>query len=176
MPETAKDRATLLIAVPSATVGFTLAFNLGAFGEVFFDVILTVWVISTLVLVASAMTPRLPPQYWGGRIILILPSLWIVLAYLEDPLAGDFIDRVLFPGALVITLVCLPFITWILISAINPDFVALPMRSRLIVGFAVVVFAVAGFGIGERNDLFLHCDDFKVSGNDLPENCVEAAK
>ena len=37
---------------------------------------------------------------------------------------------------------------------------------------AVLLFVLAGFGIGARNDVFLNCDDFKVSGNDLPANCI----
>ena len=173
MPESAPDRATLLIAVPAATVAFSLAFNLGAFDEIFFDVILSVWVISTLVLVFSFLSKRLPPQYWGGRIVLLLPTLWLVLAFVENPEKEGFLEKTLFPTSLVVTLICLPFITWILVSAINPDFVELPMRNRWIVGITVVVFAVAGYAFGARNDWFLNCADFKVSGNDLPENCVK---
>ena len=44
-------------------MAFTLAFNLGAFGTVFFDAIFTAWVIATIVLVGSLVS-KLPPQTW----------------------------------------------------------------------------------------------------------------
>jgi len=34
---TTEDRAAILITVPSASIAFMLAFNLGAFGEIFFE-------------------------------------------------------------------------------------------------------------------------------------------
>jgi hypothetical protein len=38
---------------------------------------------------------------------------------------------------------------------------------------AVGTALVVGLGIGARNDFLLNCDDFKISGNDLPANCIE---
>jgi hypothetical protein len=40
---------------------------------------------------------------------------------------------------------------------------------------AVGLFMIIGFVIGARNDMFLNCGDFKISGNDLPANCLEVA-
>jgi hypothetical protein len=57
---TSAERATLLIAVPSASLAFTLAFNLGAFDTIFFDAVFTMWVIATIVLFGS-MVSKLPP-------------------------------------------------------------------------------------------------------------------
>jgi hypothetical protein len=68
--------------------------------------------------------------------------------------------------------VTLPFIAWVLASAINPDFLQLPQPNRIAIFAALVVFALAGFGMGARNDVFLNCDDFKIGGNDLPANCT----
>ena len=72
--------------------------------------------------------------------------------------------------------VCLPFIVWVLAAAINPDFIKLPRPNRIAVVAGVLVFALIGYGIGARNDVFLDCDDFKVSGNDLPANCTSGPK
>lgn len=38
----------------------------------------------------------------------------------------------------------------------------------------VLVIALLGYGVGEFNGRFLSCNDFKVSGNDLPTNCADA--
>jgi hypothetical protein len=81
------DRATLLIAVATASGAFVIGFNFGAFDVIFFDALLSIWVIATIVLVASLLT-SLPPRNWFGRLILFTPSVWIILAWISDP-AGD---------------------------------------------------------------------------------------
>jgi hypothetical protein len=123
------------------------------------------------VLVASFVT-NLPPRDWFGRLILVIPTIWIILAWVADPAGEDAASEALYVLTLILTLVTLPFIAWVLVSTINPDFLKLPRPNRMAIIAALVVFALAGFGIGERNDVFLNCDDFKVSGNDLPANCT----
>lgn len=167
-----EERATLLIIIPAATLAFGLAFNFGAFGVIFFDRILAVWVMATIVLLASLAT-RLPPRSWWGRVILLLPSAWVVLAFLDSPADGERLDDSVFVVAIVVTLLTLPFIAWVLISAINPEFLQLRRPHKSAVVAAVLVFALVGWAFGSRNNAFLTCNDFKVSGNDLPANCVE---
>ena len=58
-------------------------------------------------------------------------------------------------------------------TAINTDFAELPGRNKAAVIAAVGLSLIIGFAIGARNDFLLNCDDFKISGNDLPENCVQ---
>ena len=77
------DRATLLVIVGSATLAFMLGFNVGAFGVIFFDQLLLVWVIATIVLVASIISD-LPPNTWPRRLILLLPSLWLLSAWVDN--------------------------------------------------------------------------------------------
>lgn len=171
MDATATQRATLLVAVGSAGLAFTVGFNLGAFGVVFFDQLLTVWVIATVVFCASLVT-ELPPRTWPRRLLLLLPSLWLVAAWIDNAAGGDQPDRIAFALTLAVTVVAMPFVAWILITAINTEFVELPGRNKLAVIGVVAVFVLVGYGVGARNDLLLNCDDFKVSGNDLPDNCV----
>jgi hypothetical protein len=169
------ERATLLILVPSASVGFALAFNLGAFGVVFFDRILAVWVMATIVLVASLVT-SLPPNGWLGRIVLLIPSVWLLLAFIDSPDREGSLDDGIFVATIAVTVICLPFIAWILISAINPEFLQLPRSSKTVIVVTVLVFAIAGWALGYRNNTFLTCDDFKISGNDLPASCVQVSE
>jgi hypothetical protein len=169
---TPPERATLLICVASASVAFMLAFNLGAYGEVFFDQIFTVWVTSTIVFVGSIFS-RLPPNSWPARLVLLIPSVWLLVAWINNPGNVGAGDTALLWLTLIITVVALPFVAWMLVSTINPDFRDLPRSNKLTVAVAVVVFFAAGFLFGARNDTLLTCDDFKVSGNDLPANCVK---
>lgn len=169
---TPAERAALLISVASASVAFMLAFNLGAYGEVFFDQIFTVWITATLVFLGSIFT-KLPPNSWPSRLVLLLPSVWILTAWIDNPRTEDMGESVLLWLTLIVTLVALPFAAWILISTINPDFRDLARNYKFVVGAVVVVAFAAGYLIGARNDVLLTCDDFKISGNDLPANCVK---
>lgn len=167
---TSAERAALLIAAPSASVAFTLSFNLGAFDAIFFEAIFAVWVVATLVLVASLLS-QLPPQHWGGRLILFVPSLWFLAAWFTDPADEDVATNAVYASTIFITVICLPFMAWMVISIINPAFAELPGKNKLAVLGAVFLFASIGYLVGAHNDVFLACDDFKVSGNDLPDNC-----
>lgn len=170
---TLASRATVLIAAGSASIAFMLGFNYGAYGVIFFEQVFTVWVISTVVFAASLFT-NLEPRAWGKRLILLIPSLWMVISWLANNTDLARIDDAALVFALIVTFGALPFVGWILVTTINSDFSELPGRNKIGVLLAVGVFLVAGLFLGARNDLILTCDDFKVSGNDLPANCVQS--
>ena len=136
------------------------------------DQLLTVWVIATIVFVASIVSD-LPPGTWPRRLVLLLPSLWLLSAWIDNSADTTNGERAAFVLTLVVTVIAMPFVAWILVTAINTDFVELPSKNKAAVIAAVGIFVIIGFGIGARNDLLLNCDDFKISGNDLPENCVQ---
>ena len=167
------DRATLLIAVGSASVAFMVGFNYGAFGVIFFEQVFTVWVIATIVFVASIFT-RIEPNDWSRRLLLLLPSLWMVLSWLSNNTDLERIDEAALVFTIIVTFVALPFVGWILITTINSDFANLARGNKIAVLAAVGVFLAVGLFLGARNDLVLDCNDFKVSGNDLPTNCVSS--
>lgn len=170
-----EDRATLLIAAGSATVAFGIGFNYGAFGTVFFDSIFTVWVVATIVFVGSLIA-RLPPYTWPRRLVLLVPTLWILASWIDNNLDLDNSDRIVTAVTLVVTFVALPFVGWFLVTAINTDFAELSRGHKAAVIGAIGTFLVVGAFLGARNDALLTCDDFKVSGNDLPDNCVQTTQ
>lgn len=169
---TPSDRATLLVTVGAATVAFMLGFNLGAFDVIFFDQLLVVWVIATIVFIGSIVSD-LPPNTWPRRLILLLPSLWVVAAWVDNARDVTQGERIVFILTLAMTVVALPFVAWILVTAINTDFAELPRGNKFVVIAAVGIALVVGFGVGARNDFILNCDDFRISGNDLPANCIK---
>ncbi len=168
------DRATLLIAAVSGTLAFTIGFNYGAFEVIFFDQLLTVWVISMVVFVGSLVT-KLPPNTWPRRLILLLPTLWVIAATIDNTTDLASGDRYVFTITVIVTLIALPFVAWNLVTAINTDFAELPRRNKGIVVSALAIFFVLGAVLGANNDAFLTCQDFKVSGNDLPADCLETS-
>lgn len=175
LPETIDrdDRATVLIAVTTSSVAFIVAFNFGAFDTVFFNRISTVWVISTVVLVASFVT-SVGPKTWTGRLALLLPTLWIALQSLTVTGLVSIDDNVINWFAAAVTGVALPFLAYALVGAVNPAYIDLPQRNKRAIIISVLVFAGIGAVMGVRNDLFLTCEDFEVSGNDQPVNCRKA--
>ncbi len=169
---TPADRATLLITAGSASVALTVGFNLGAFGVIFFDQLLVVWVVATIVLVSSIVSD-LPPSTWPRRLVLLVPSLWLIAAWIDNAYTFDRSERVVFALTVTVTMFVLPAVAWLLITVINTDFADLPGRKKGIVIAAVGLSMIIGYGLGARNDMFLDCDDFKISGNHLPANCLE---
>ncbi|MDJ0792252.1 MAG: hypothetical protein QNJ71_10185 [Acidimicrobiia bacterium] len=167
----ASDRAALLIAAGASAVAFGVGFNYGAFDSVFFDQIFTVWVVSTILFGASIVT-KLPPRTWPRRLVLLLPTFWLIVAWINNNTEADNAEAILSGVTLAVTFVALPLAGWVLITAINTEFANLPRTHKTAVIATVAVFLVVGFLFGARNDLVLTCDDFKVSGNDLPPNCV----
>lgn len=172
MDATPSNRATLLIAAGSASVAFMVGFNFGAFGVVFFDQLLTIWVLAAVVFVASIVSDT-PPRTWPQRLVLLVPSLWLVAAWLDNTSAFELQDNAVFALTVVVTVFVLPAVAWIMITVINADFANLPGRSKGVVVATVGLFIIMGIVLGARNDTFLNCGDFKISGNDLPANCLE---
>lgn len=168
----ASDRAALLIAAGSSAVAFMIGFNYGAFDTVFFDRIFTVWVVATIVFGASLVT-NMPPRTWPRRLVLLLPTLWLIVSWINNNTQVDNAEVVLNGVTVAVTLIALPFVGWFLITAINTEFANLPSSHKTAVVGTVALFLVLGFAFGARNDLVLTCDDFKVSGNDLPSNCLQ---
>jgi hypothetical protein len=144
---------------------------MGAFGVVFFDQLLAVWVISTVILGASIVSD-LPPDTWPRRLVLLVPSLWIAAAWIDNTYSFTNDDRIVFALTVAVTMFVIPVVAWTLITAINTDFADLPGRGKGIIIATAGLFIIVGFAIGARNDMFLNCGDFKISGNDLPANCV----
>ena len=132
------------------------------------------WVIATIVLVASIIT-RLPPHTWPRRIALLLPTLWLIVSWIDNNMDVANSESALQVVALAVTLIALPFVGWFLITAINTDFAELPRTHKTAVVGTTALFLVVGFIFGARNDALLTCEDFKVSGNDQPQNCTPAS-
>jgi len=166
------ERATLLIAAASGTFAFAIGFNYGAFGVLFFYQLLTVWVLATIVFVGSLVS-KLPPNTWPRRLILLLPTVWLIAAAIDNAIELNSGESFVFVLTIIVTVIALPFVAWSLVIAISADFVELPKRNKGIVFAAVAIFFVLGAVLGANNDTFLTCQDFKVSGNDLPANCLE---
>ncbi|WP_092966662.1 hypothetical protein [Agromyces sp. CF514] len=150
------------------------AFTLGAWGELFFDQTLMVWVASTAAFVVVAFQPRPFPHRTRRLIALMVPTLWLVLSFLPD--TGDdlviaFIDLL----ALVVAIAGIPFTLWVLAGIFWPGIRRGLSRRTVALGVgAIAAIAVISFVLGLNQSGFLTCEDFTLSGNSEPPGCVHA--
>ena len=75
----------------------------------------------------------------------------------------------------VVILLLFPISFWIVLRIVAPEYFAIP-NLRLKIASTVIVPAIAGLGfaVGEFKPHWLTCDEFKISGNDLPADCADA--
>lgn len=171
-------RAFMLSSIAISTGIFGIAFWYGVFGTVFFEHIFYVWVAATVALIASLFVPPVDalPSFmsWRGRIVLAMPTVWMVLAAIEgaanmNPGVTGWIEWLLALATLALTL---PYLVFVLVMVAVPDIETLTQpRLRMAIWAIAAAIAIAGYTIGANHDLFLTCYDFEVSGSNVPDNC-----
>jgi predicted neutral ceramidase superfamily lipid hydrolase len=160
--------------VTISIVIWPIAFNLGAYGVVFYEDIFLFVVVATAGLAVSLLSAhKTGGQRWYVNLALAAPLIWFVLAAIfTDSTADAATNPVLGSLALAIGIVSIPTVLWLMTDMFVPGFRAYESR-RLLVGGVLVLVGMAGAGyfVGVNNDFFLTCADFKVAGSDQPENC-----
>lgn len=173
-----ESRAFVLSAIALSAGIFPIAFWYGVFETIFFEHLFYVWIVSTVALFASMFVPPVDalPVFvsWRGRTVLILPTLWLLLeAYINHSASmGQLGDWLLWGLAAAVLVITLPYLVTVVVLTAVPDVDQLraPSLKYALVGCALAT-AVVGVAIGKNHRLFLTCQDFKVAGDDIPENC-----
>ncbi|SFS06904.1 hypothetical protein SAMN04487846_2166 [Microbacterium sp. cf046] len=167
-----RDIPLAVISVGMAAVVWWPAFTLGAWGTLFFDTLLTLWVASTAAFVFVLVERRPVGARLGRAFLLLLPSVWLVFSFIDFN-ATDFVTFVVSAIALLIVLIASPLTVWVLARIMWPDFGENSTRRQrwLILG-VVLGIGVAAFVLGLNQARFLTCEDFTISGNSEPPGCV----
>lgn len=171
-------KAFVLSAIALSAGIFPIAFWFGIFETVFFEHLFFVWVAATVALAASVFVPPVDalPAFvsWRGRVVLILPTLWLLLEALTNSTASaaSFDEWLLWVLAIGIVVVTLPYMVYVIVLITVPDVDQLrtPFLTYALCGFTLAT-AVAGLAIGKNHRLFLTCHDFKVAGSEVPQDC-----
>ena len=163
-------------AIAMSVAVWEITFNLGVFQTVFFEHGFTIWVASTAAFLASLFVRRpndAPLLTWRGRFVMLLPSVWLVVLLFDDPTSQGEAADVVFWVTIAVVVIALPYMLYVVVLVVTPDLIDLKER-RLVYALAGIVLSigVVGYGVGARNELFLSCHDFQVSGNDLPARCL----
>jgi hypothetical protein len=161
--------------VTVSLVVWPIAFNLGAFGHIFYEDVFRFVVAATVGFGVSIITsPYVGTRRWLTNLALAAPAVWFVLATVFTDSAADAItDPVLGVLALIAAIVAIPTVLRMLVDMFVPGFNAMSKGRVLYGGLAIIlIVAATGFAVGANNDFFLKCSDFKVAGSDQPKNCA----
>ncbi len=167
--------ASVALAYPVGQTGF----ELGAYGELLFDNKLAAWITVTATLIVLVALPKkilpVPRAYlW----FLAIPSLWVLGRFVigvSNP--GVLVHPVLFAAGAVSFALCVPYAIYLIVRIANPGLADLrDTRLRLSLAVIAVIFFGAGYGIGTRSELFLTCQELRVSGAELPEHCERGGR
>jgi len=162
--------------VTTALVTWPIAFNLGAYRAVFYDDIFKFVVVATVgFVIALVWSPYRGRDRFIRCAALAAPAVWLFLSVLWfDSTAAAASDPVFGVVGLLAALVSIPTVLKMMVDLFVPQLG--PETDLRAVGFAVamiVAVAIAGFAVGNNNERFLTCEDFKVAGADQPPNCAQ---
>ncbi|CAN5145362.1 hypothetical protein BH09ACT6_BH09ACT6_23870 [soil metagenome] len=151
------------------------AFTLGAWGEIFFDILLTVWAATTAAFIVVVLVPGARKRIGWRLLTLLLPSLWLAINIAVPADGGDLWLALVALLGVVVILVGIPFTMWVLARVVWPDLSeTVPTRGKVLVLFVVLLIAAGSYALGANQARFLTCEDFTVSGNSEPPGCVHA--
>jgi hypothetical protein len=165
------SRRLVAAALAGAALGSWPAFTLGAYGVIFFEQHLALWAAATSALLAVGFSRGLRVWRRPAVLALLLPSFWMVLAWVLPVGGTSGIYQVLFWLGVGITMLGLPALAAFLVRLIIPGAERLQGRERLGVAAVVAIIMAASFLIGTQHPHILTCEDFTISGNYAPSNC-----
>ncbi len=171
-PLSPKVKCFLISAVAVSSTMWDLSFNLGAFGVVFFGHFFTAWAMVSAIFLGCCLLPqRQSPVNQWGLMVMAFPTIGFFFSFLNQSHTNVFLSFLSIVAAIITYVFCLPYAIYVIFSITEENLVRLP--KKLVVKLIAIALFIGGVGfyVGDHNNLFLSCFDFKVSGNDLPTNC-----
>ena len=170
-----QSRRFVVATVGACIAVWGVAFELGVWGEIFYSRLFNIWVISLAVLLAILFLPEAKaPVNWLGKLALAFPTVWLILTFLNDQVLNLTMGAwVGFLFGLVISVLCLPYFIYVLITLLDQDALSLGRELLTLMIVIVIIVGVAGFTIGKYNRFFMTCHNFEIHGDYVPDNCVD---
>ncbi|MCU1479047.1 MAG: hypothetical protein JWQ64_3740 [Subtercola sp.] len=149
------------------------AFTLGAWGTVFFDTLLRVWVAATAAFFVVILVPAARKRIGWTSLTLLLPTVWLILTLAVSVDSNNIWIALVSLAGILLILLGIPAMIWVLARVIWPDISdTVPARGKVLVLLVVFVIAAGSFALGANQARFLTCEDFTISGNSEPPGCV----
>lgn len=153
-----------------ALASWPVSFTLGAYGTVFYNTVLTIWLASLAALIGVLVIRRTREGEvyltWWGALLLLIPTLLMTSGLWAQDVSwiSDLLEWLL--------LLSLPYMAYLLLGVAVPEAAELHDR-RLIfwLAFSFVLLNTISYLIGANNSWFFTCDDFLIAGDEAPANC-----
>jgi hypothetical protein len=158
-------------AIAGAALGWWPAFTLGVYGVIFFEQILALWAGATSAFLALGFARGFGVWRRPQVLALLLPSLWLLLAWILPVGGTSGIYQVLFWLGAVITMLGIPALAAFMVRVLIPTAERLRGREKSAAIGLVAFVMLASFLIGTQHPRMLTCEDFTISGNYAPEDC-----
>lgn len=167
-----KSRRVVGAAVAACLIGWWPAFTLGAWGAVFFEQILALWVAATAVFLVVLLTRPREVLHRPAWLALLIPSIWIVLSYVLSTGSSSILHQLLYRFGVIVTLIGFPAMSAVLVRILVPGAERLRGRNAAIALTVVGVVMLGSYVVGRSHPRLLSCEDFTISGNSTPPGCT----
>ncbi len=165
-------RTFFVSTIGAALVAWDVAFNLGAFHTLFFARRHQLAVVLFVVVLGVIVLRRQVHVHWWLLVILATPMIWVFFRLLVPRDGSNGVADTSDGGFLIAMVMLYPIVFWIVLRLVAPDYFAIPnLRLKIMSVAIVLILAALGYAVGELNYRFLSCNEFAVSGNDLPADC-----
>jgi len=164
-------RRLAAITVATSLLVWWPAFTLGVYDKIFFEQLLGLWAAATAAFVVAVLLlgRRAQPAVYS----LLLPSVWVVLTWLIPGDRTSLGHDVLFWLGVAVTLAGFPAMVAIVLVMVVPGAESVRSARDNVVAIAAITLVVAlSFSMGTQHRRLLTCDDFEISGNNLPTGCT----
>jgi hypothetical protein len=158
-------------AIAGASLGWWPAFTMGVYGVIFFEQHLALWAAATAAFLALGLARGVRVWRRPAALALLLPSLWMALAWILPVGGTSGIYTALYWFGVVITVFGLPALAAFLVRVLIPGAERLQGRERFAAIGVVALVMASAFLIGTQHPRMLTCEDFTISGNFAPEGC-----
>jgi hypothetical protein len=158
-------------AVAGAALGWWPAFTMGVYGVIFFEQHLALWAVATTAFFSLGYARGVRVWLRPAVLALLLPSVWMLLAWLLPVGGTTGIYQLLFWLGVVITVLGLPALAAFMVRLVIPTAERLRGSERWAAIGVVALVMLASFVVGTQHPRMLTCDDFTVSGNFAPPGC-----
>lgn len=164
-------RRLAAITVATSLLVWWPAFTLGVYHRIFFEQIFALWAAATAAFIVAVLLlgRRAQPAVYA----LLLPSVWILLTWLNTADITSLGHDVLFWLDVVLTLIGFPAMIALVLIMVVPGAESVRSRRDTAVAIgAIALVVILSFTLGTQHPRLLTCEDFKISGNDQPASCT----
>jgi hypothetical protein len=163
-------RRLAAITVATSLLVWWPAFTLGVYDEIFFEQLFALWAAATAAFLVAVLLlgRRTQPAVYS----LLLPSVWVLLTWLIPAETTSLGHDVLLWFGVLVTLAGLPAMVALVLVMVVPGAESVRGRDNVVAIAAVALVVALSYTMGTQHRRLLTCEDFEISGNNLPAGCT----